>query len=293
MIVVTAANGNQGKLLVPKLLAAGQRVRACVHSQASAAVLRGLGVHEVIVGDISEPAVMARAVRGAEKVYHVGPTAHPRERAMGFDLVDAAQAEGVRHLVLSSVLHAITTDLVQHEIKRDIEEHLLSSGLEFTILQPANYMLPLKLRPAFERGVFELSWSLDRRQSLVDLDDVTDVACMTLTDSERHAGATYELAAPGRYTAHELGTIIASVLSRPIEVREIDADTYLRAWAGDADPRQLTHQLSVLRSITARYSSHDFVGNANVLTWLLGRPPTTFAAFVRRQQESRERKGSS
>jgi uncharacterized protein YbjT (DUF2867 family) len=293
MIVVTAANGNQGKLLVPKLLAAGQRVRACVHSQASAAVLRGLGVHEVIVGDISEPAVMARAVRGAEKVYHVGPTAHPRERAMGFDLVDAAQAEGVRHLVFSSVLHAITTDLVQHEIKRDIEEHLLSSGLEFTILQPANYMLPLKLRPAFERGVFELSWSLDRRQSLVDLDDVTDVACMTLTDAERHAGATYELAAPGRYTAHELGTIIASVLSRPIEVREIDADTYLRAWAGDADPRQLTHQLSVLRSITARYSSHDFVGNANVLTWLLGRPPTTFAAFVRRQQESRERKGSS
>ena len=76
----------------------------------------------------------------------------------------------------------------------------------------------------------------------------------------------------------------SAVLSRPIEVREIDADTYLRAWAGDADPRQLTHQLSVLRSITARYSSHDFVGNANVLTWLLGRPPTTFAAFVRRQE---------
>jgi uncharacterized protein YbjT (DUF2867 family) len=79
-------------------------------------------------------------------------------------------------------------------------------------------------------------------------------------------GATYELAAPGRYTAHELGAIIAGVLSRPIEVREIDADTYLRAWVSDADPRQLTHQLSVLRSITARYSSHDFVGNPNVLT---------------------------
>lgn len=292
MILVTAANGNQGKLLVPKLLAAGQQVRACVQSHASAEVLQGLGVHEVVVGDISELAVMASAVRGAEKVYHVGPTAHPREAAMGFALVDAAKAEGIRHVVFSSVLHAITTDLVQHEIKRHIEEHLLSSGLEFTILQPANYMLPLKLRPAFERGVFELSWSLERRQSLVDLDDVTDVAYMALTESERHAGATYELAAPGRYTAHELGAIIAGVLSRPIEVREIDADTYLRAWAGDADPRQLTHQLSVLRSITARYSSHDFVGNPNVLTWLLGRPPTTFAAFVRRQQESFERKGS-
>ena len=293
MILVTAANGNQGRLLVPKLIAAGQRVRACVRSQASAEQLQALGAHETVAGDISEPAVLARAITGVEKVYHVGPTIHPRERDMGFAVVDAARAEGVKHLVLSSVLHAITTDLVQHEIKRDIEEHLLSSGLEFTILQPANYMLPLKLRPVFEKGVFELSWSLERRQSLVDLGDATDVACMALTDSERHAGATYELTAPGRYTAHELGGIISRVLGRQIAVREIDADTYLRAWVGDADPREVTHQVRVLRAITARYSSHDFVGNPNVLTWLLGRPPTTFEAYVRRQQEVFLRNGGA
>jgi uncharacterized protein YbjT (DUF2867 family) len=283
VIVVTAAHGNQGRLLVPKLIEAGLPVRACVRSEASARRLSDAGVAEVIVGDICEPAVLARAIRGAEKVYHVGPTAHPRERDMGFAVVDAARAEGVRHLVLSSVLHAITTDLVQHEIKRDIEEHLLSSGLEFTILQPSNYMLPLKLRPVFERGVFELSWSLDRRQSLVDLGDVTDVARMVLADTVRHAGATYELAGPGRFTAYELAEIMSRVLRKPVEVREIDADTYLKAWVGDADPRQLTHQISVMRAITARYSSHDFVGNPNVLTWLLGRPPTTFEEYVRRQ----------
>jgi uncharacterized protein YbjT (DUF2867 family) len=286
LILVTAANGNQGRLLMPKLLAAGLPVRACVQSEASAARLRALGAAEVLAGDITEPDLMARAVSGVEKVYHVGPTIHPREREMGLALVDAAQAAGVRHFVFSSVLHAITTDLVQHEIKRDIEEHLLSSGLEFTILQPSNYMLPLKLRPVFERGVFELSWSLERRQSLVDLGDVTDVAVMALTDSARHAGATYELAGPGRYTAHELGDIISRVLGRRIEVREIDADTYLRAWTGDTDPREVSHQVRVLRAITARYSSHDFVGNPNVLTWLLGRPPTTFEDFVRRQHEA-------
>src|ERR1700734_2759313 len=228
MILVTAANGNQGRLLVPKLLAAGQQIRACVQSRASAEYLRGPGVHEVVVGDISEPAVLAQAVRGVQKVYHVGPTIHPRERDMGFAVVDAARAEGVRHLVFSSVLHAITTDLVQHEVKRDIEEHLLSSGLEFTILQPSNYMLAWRLRPAFDRGVFELAWSLDRRQSMVDLGDVTDVVRIVLTDSEQHAGATYELVGPGRYTAHELGEIIAGVLERPVEVRHIAADTFLK-----------------------------------------------------------------
>jgi uncharacterized protein YbjT (DUF2867 family) len=283
MILVTAANGNQGSLLVPKLLAAGLPVRACVQSEQSAQALRAAGVTEVIVGDITAPPILARAIKGIEKIYHIGPTAHPSERRMGFDLVNAARAEGVKHFVFSSVLHAILTDLVQHEIKRDIEEHLLSSGLEFTILQPSNYMLPLKLRPVFQEGVFRLSWSLERRQSLVDLGDVTDVAVEVLRNTQRHASATYELVGRGRYTAHELGAILSKVLRREIRVEEIDADTYMNAWFGDRDRSQLQHQARVLRGITARYSSHDFVGNSNVLTWLLGRSPTTFEQFVQSQ----------
>src|SRR5271170_528055 len=204
VILVTAANGNQGKRLIPKLIGAELPVRACVSTQASADHLQQLGVTEVVVGDICDPSVASDAVRGVDKIYHVGPTAHPNERQMALSLVDAARTAGVRHFVLSSVLHAITTDLVQHEIKRDIEEHLLSSGLEFTILQPANYMLAHRLRPAFERGLFRLSWSLERYQSMVALNDVTDVAATVLLGSERHAGATYELVAPGRYTAHDL-----------------------------------------------------------------------------------------
>lgn len=283
MILVTAANGNQGKLLVPKLVAGGEMVRAAVQSDASAARLRAAGVDDVVIGDISDPEVLRRAIRGVQKVYHVGPTLHPREREMGIALIDAARTGGVEHFVFSSVLHSIVTDLVQHEIKRDIEEHLLASDLEFTILQPTNYMLPLKLRPAFERNVFELSWSLDRRQSLVDLDDVTDVAVMALTDSARHAAATYELVSPGRYTALELGAIISNVLDRHIAVTEIDADTYAKAWLGDRDPADSTHQLAVLRSISSRYSAHDFLGNPNVLTWLLQREPTSYEQFVRRE----------
>lgn len=286
MILVTAAGGNQGRLLVPKLVRAGERVRANVESEVSAERLRSLGVDDVIVGDLADPAVQRSCVRDVDKIYHVGATLSPGERSMGLGLVDAARAEGVQHFVFSSVLHSIVTDLVQHTIKRDIEEHLLASDLEFTILQPSNYMLPLKLRPAFARNVFELSWSLTRRQSLVDLDDVTDVAVMTLTDSARHAAATYELVAAGRYTAYELGEIVSRVMDQPVDVHEIDAETYARAWLGDRDQAEATHELSVLRSISTRYSAHDFVGNANVLSWLLGRQPTSFEEFVRREWDA-------
>ena len=64
---------------------------------------------------------------------------------------------------------------------------------------------------------------------------------------------------------------------------EVDAESYLDAWFGDRDRSLLQHQARVLRALSARYTSHDFIGNPNVLTWLLGRPHTDFAAFVREQ----------
>ena len=198
-------------------------------------------------------------------------------------IVDAARAAGVGHFVFSSVLHAITTDLIQHEIKRDVEEHLLSSGMEFTILQPANYMLPHRLASVFEEDVFRLSWSLDRRQSMVDLDDVADVVALVLAKPELHSAATYELAGPDRFTGHDIGRVLSQVLGRDIRVERMDPEIFIRARMGDSDPSVLEYQLRMIRAIEARYSSHDFLGNPNVLTWLLGRAPTTFEAFVRKE----------
>ena len=68
MILVTAANGNQGRWLVPKLVRAGHRVRACVRTEASAESLRAQGVSEVLVGDLAEPGFLARAMQGGRCV---------------------------------------------------------------------------------------------------------------------------------------------------------------------------------------------------------------------------------
>ena len=234
----------------------------------------------MVGGKTADPELIARAIRGVTKVYHVCPGIHPRERELGLAWIDAAAAEGVEHFVFSSVLHAIVDDLVQHVIKRGIEAHLLSSALEFTILQPTIYMAPRRFRRAFETGVLTAGWSLDRKQSLVDIGDVTEVAAAVLLDSPRHAGATYELVGPGHYTAREMGDVIARVFGRPVRVEQVDPETYFKGLFGDRDPGTMRHELSVSRSLTARYSSHDFIGNPNVLRWLLGREPTSFEAFV-------------
>ncbi len=281
MILVTAANGNQGVLLVPKLLAAGYRVRACVQSEGSAVDLRARGVEDVRVGDLADPDFVRSAIRDVTSLYYIGPTLHPAERAIGFAMVDAARAAGVGHFVFSSVLHAITTDLIQHEIKRDVEEHLLSSGLEFTILQPANYMLSYRLRSAFMQDVFRLPWSLERHQSMVDLGDVTDVAALVLSEPDRHAMATYELVGPGRFTAHDIARVLSGITGREMRAERLDLQAFVYSRFGDGEPETLHHQLRTSAAIEQRYSSHDFLGNPNVLAWLLGRAPTSFEQFAR------------
>src|SRR5439155_214102 len=68
MILITSANGNQGKRLIPKLLAAGHRVRACVRTEESARYLREQGVQQVLLGDLADAAFIAEAVRGVALV---------------------------------------------------------------------------------------------------------------------------------------------------------------------------------------------------------------------------------
>jgi uncharacterized protein YbjT (DUF2867 family) len=283
VILVTAANGNQGKLLIPRLLGSGASVRACVNTEDSAERLRMAGVGEVMVGDLSDGVLIRRVMEEIDTVYYVGPALHPHERAMGLAAVAAAQSAGVGHFVFSSVLHAVAGDLIQHAIKRDIEERLIGSGLAYTILQPANYMLAHRLRSVFEEHVFRLSWSLERRQSLVYPGDLAEVAHQILSDGERHVGATYELAAPGHFSAHDLARICSEQLGAPVGVERLSSDDFLRSLVGDPDT--IPYQAGVSRAISAYYSSHDFIGNANVLTWLLGRRPTTFAQFVTRELE--------
>jgi uncharacterized protein YbjT (DUF2867 family) len=283
MILVTCAHGNQGRILIPKLRDAGLHVRALRVTPGRETELRDLGADEVIVGDASDRSFLRQAVQGVDTIYHIGPSAHPLEREMGFAMVDVAREAEVGHMIFSSVLHAVVSKLIQHKAKRDVEEYIIESGINFTILQPSDYMLPLLLRPAFETGTFELSWDLNRQQSMIDLHDVAEVVVKVAQEGKAHYGATYELTAPGGHSAHDIAAALKAATGRPIAVRQITPDAYLNTFYGPEVREGFRHQYGVFRAISLWYSQYDFVGNPNVLTWLLGRRPTTLEEFVARE----------
>lgn len=288
MILVTAANGNQCRPLIPKLIAAGQKVRALKKTGHGQAELLDLGVSDVVVGDMTDPRIAAKALDGVSAVYHVGPAAHPQERELGLGMIDAAQEAGIEHFVYSSVLHPILTGLLQHERKRDVEEHLVESSLKFTILQPSDFFQTTQYREAFETGVFKLVWGGDKRQSLVDLEDLADIACKVLVEGAAHYGATYEITSGDCLSPDDIAGVIADVTGKPVQSVVDDVDNFLRTWFGDAyDRDRMPSEYSTFKALSDWYWHHDFVGNPNVTRMLLGREPTTYREFIRREYSHR------
>jgi len=275
MILVTGAAGKTGRAVIRTLLAQGQVVRALVYRP-----IDDLGVQETIVGDMSSPPVVDKAMQNVRAVYFIAPNMSPDEFEMGRLAIAAARSAGVEQFVYHSVLHPQTEAMPHHWQKLRVEEKLLESGLPFTILQPAAYMQNILAHWSriVNQGVYPVPYAPTTRLSLVDLLDVA-AAAATVLNQPAHYGATYELAGTASLAQGDVAQILSQVLKRQVQVEVIP----LEAWKRDAEAAGLgRYQIDTLTSMFRYYDRFGFAGNPNVLSWLLGRPPTTFDQFVRR-----------
>ena len=289
-ILLTAAAGHQGKLLLPKLSALGHSVRAARVSAGKDDELLALGASDVFVGDLTDVDTYTRALEGCDAVYHVGPAGIASEKEYGFAMIEAARRNGTLHVVMSSVYHTLI-DIVQHRWKRDIEEKLFESGLNCTVLRPCDFMVVEHyIDIPLNTGVLPMFWKVtpDRRGSMIDIDDLTDVAAKVLTEGSKHYFANYELAGPDKLSPYEIANILSRVMGKSIGVEEQTPEEFMIENFGLSEITGFWQEyLEVITSISTWYSKHEFIGNPNVLEWLLGRPPTTFETFARKILASR------
>jgi len=276
-VVVTGAGGKTGHALIRALAARDVAVRAFVRRPEAAPVLTALGAQSVVSGDLRDPADLARALAGAETVYHICPNVHPDELPIGQAVIAAARASGAARLVYHSVLHPQTEAMPHHWQKMRVEAALFESGLDYSILQPAPYMentLPAAVRD----GVFTVPYPLETRLSLVALSDVADAAAKVLTEPG-HGYATYELVGTPPLSQVEVAGQISAALGRNVHAVEEP----VAAWETRVVAAGLgQYQRETLRAMFAYYAGYGLEGNPSVLGWLLGRPPTSIEAFVRR-----------
>jgi len=289
MILVTGAAGKTGRAVIRALNRRGQAVRALVYRPEQVALVTAAGAQQVAVGDMRTQAPVDEAARGVRAVYDICPNVSPNELAIGQVMLNAARDAGIEHMVYHSVLHPQVEAMPHHWQKMRVEERLFESGLAFTILQPAVYMQNVlgQWGRIAGQGVYAVPYAASTRLSLVDLEDVAEAAAVALTEPG-HAGATYELAGAEVLDQAEVAAILGQQLGRPVRAQAIALDTWVQEMRalGTGD-----YQIQTLLQMFRYYERYDFWGNSCVLEWLLGRPPTTFAAFVERCERDSERKG--
>jgi NAD(P)H dehydrogenase (quinone) len=284
MILVTGAGGKTGRAVVAALVAQSAAVRALVHREEQTGPATALGAREVCVGSFDDAAALARAVAGASAIYHICPNVSPYEVAYAGAVIEAASAAGVRRLVYHSVLHPQVEAMPHHWNKMRVEEMLFASALDVTVLQPAAYIQNILAgwREIAEAGIYRVPYPVESRLSLVDLDDVAEAAALVLTQ-QGHGGATYELVGAAPLSQLEVAQALSEALDRPVRaVAEPIEDWEARARAAGMGE----HQIETLLKMFRYYARHGLVGNPRVLTWLLGRAPTTLAEFARRAATS-------
>ena len=284
MILVTGAGGKTGQAVLRALERLGQPTRALVRRSDQIHGAEGRGAQDVVVADLLQRDEMVRSMADVRIVYLVAPNVHPEEARLGEVAIAAARDAGVQRIVYHSVLHPQAREMPHHWQKLEVEEKLFASGLQFTILQPAAYMQNLLpyWNEIVEEGVYRIPYGESAALSLVDLEDVAEVAATVLTEEE-HIGATYELAGPEALTPRR----IAEVLSRRFGTEVSSESIPLDGWDEGARAGGLRgYQLESLSRMFRYYDRYGLIGGSRVLEWLLGRPPTSFHQFVDRITES-------
>ena len=300
--------------------AAGQRVRAFVKDDAQADVARRAGAAEVVVGDLRDAAALTGALKDAGRAYHAAPTQIIDEQPLLDAFIAAGRDGTLRHLVFHSVIHPELSVLPHHEQKRVAEGRLADAGIPFTVLRPSHYMQNyLELWDFIRVGSMPYPVSPRSVMGVVDVEDVAEAAVHVLREPSAHVGRTYDLSAE-ELTRDEMADAWAQVVGHRVTAVRIPPEAttnplrsvpalprllaalpsprvrsavgLVGAVGGARNPRGI---MSWGRDAQETYvimmSHYDQqglpAGDLSHLPALLGRAPTSYLDFARREAARR------
>ncbi|WP_250463617.1 NmrA/HSCARG family protein [Microbulbifer litoralis] len=276
-ILVVGATGRFAGLVVPALAERGARVRALVRDPGRGGIVRERGAVEIAIGDLRDRGSLAEAMRGVDGVFHIGPAFEPDEAELGVTLVDVARAAGVRKFVFSSVIQPTNSQLPNHISKIPVETALFTSGMEYTILHPANFFQNIGATwdSVVRDGTFAEPFPTTVRIARVDYRDVAEVAAIALVE-DRLAYGTFELCASERPNRREIASLMSGALGQRIEA----AAPGFEAWAGKVQLPYSGEKLRLLANVHDHYAAYGLGGNDLTLRTILERPPRSLRTYI-------------
>lgn len=183
------------------------------------------------------------------------------------------------------MIHPEIDYLLNHRYKRIIQDYLISSRMNWTFLQPQHYMQNHDVAQILRDQRLSMPYSIERKLGFVDLQDLAEVTGLVATEGAKHYFASYEICAADYLSGREIAAMIARLSGKNIAATNITVDDVLRFIESHMPPgihlgdgaKDSFHRLFDY------YSRYGITGNPNVLTWLLGRAPTSMEQYIARE----------
>jgi uncharacterized protein YbjT (DUF2867 family) len=282
MIFLTGGTGTVGSALLTRLGRSGVAARAAAHSPAGRSLIQGYGA-QAVDGDFDRPETLHQAMVGCDHLFLLSP-AHPEQPAREKATIDAAVQAGIAHVVAVSVIGADpASQLAFSRWHADVDEHLISSGLDYTILRPSGFMqshlLPVDTVKAQGRWY---GMTGDGAAGFIDAEDIAAVAAEALT-SQGHSGAIYELTGPAAISMPQAAAELSEVLGRGVEYVDLPADGVRAGLLGAGLPDFVADSLSLMYQ-----GIRDGHGATvtNTVEQVTGRPARSYHQFAEAHQDA-------
>jgi len=307
MNLVTGGTGFVGAHVVRALLAEGRSVRCLVRPGSRRDNLEGLDV-EVVTGDLTDPASLARALSGVETLYHVAadyrlwardPQEIYRSNVGGTEnVLAAAHGAGVSKVVYTSSVAALglredgtaadeSTPVERERIighykksKYDAErvaERWAERGLPVVIVNPSTPVGELDIKPT-PTGRFVVDFLNRRMPAYVDtglnLVDVRDVARGHLAAAEKGRVGHRYILGNRNMTLKEILDVLSRLTGLPSPRLRLPHWVPLTAAAVDTALARVTGREPRVSLESVRMSTHRMFFDASRAVHELGLPRT-------------------
>lgn len=252
MILVVGSTGILGSEICRRLTASGKSVRGLVRSTSGAekvARLKEIGV-ETVTGDLRDPASLAAACQGVEAVITTATTtlsmqpgdSIPVTDQQGqLNLVQAARQAGVNKFVYVSIPQAMAACPLT-TAKRTVEQAVMSSGMDYTILCPCIFM-EIWLGPAlgFDHHNAKATIYGDgyAKNGYILLGDVAEYAVQSLDNLAAH-NALFELGHPQMHSLLEVVRIFEQAGGKSFDLQFVPAAALEAQRDAATDPLQVS-----------------------------------------------------
>jgi len=274
-IAVTGATGQLGRLIIAglKTKVEAEQIIAVVRNASKAKDL-GVSVREA---DYTEPAKLLEAFQGVDTVMLISGTDMGHRIAQHRNVIEAAKAAGVKHIVYTSLLHAERSPLSLGVEHRATEVDIKASGIPFTILRNGWYFenQTASIPGALAGGAF-IGSAGDGKFSSATRADYAEAAVTVLTQAG-HNGQIYELAGDEAHTLTDLAAEISRQTGRTIPYKNLAGKEFAAALLGFGLPEMFANAVA---EWDVKASQNALYDTSKQLSKLIGHPTTPLATAV-------------